>query len=87
MIKSKGTHCVSSFFDQNTAVYFDSFGIDSIPLEVLNKIRNKLITHSKLRIQDYESVLCGFYCIAFIEYMHTRKTLLDFTNLFSPNGY
>ena len=31
--------------------------------------------------------MCGFYCIAFIEYMFVGKTLLDSTNLFSPNDY
>ena len=30
---------------------------------------------------------CGFYCIAFIEYMLARKTLLDHTNLFFLNDY
>ena len=31
--------------------------------------------------------MCGFYCIAFIEYMLAGKTLLDYTNLFSQNNY
>ena len=31
--------------------------------------------------------MCGFYCIAFIEYMLAGKSLLDYTNLFSPNDY
>ena len=31
--------------------------------------------------------MCGFYCIAFIEYMIAGKTLLDYTNLFSSNYY
>ena len=31
--------------------------------------------------------MCGLYCITFIEYMLTGKTLLDDTNLFSPNDY
>ena len=31
--------------------------------------------------------MCGFYCIAFIEYMLAGKTLLDYTNLFSPYDY
>ena len=31
--------------------------------------------------------MCGFYCIAFIEYMLARKTLPDYTNLLSPNDY
>ena len=85
--KSKGTHWVSLFIDRNTAVYFDSFGIEYIPQEVLNKIKDKSITHNIFRIQDNESIMCGFYCIAFVEYMLAGEILLDYTNLFSPNDY
>ena len=63
---SKGTHWVSLFADRNVAVYSDSFGIWFIPLEVLRKIKGKSITHNIFRIQDNESVMFGFYCIAFI---------------------
>ena len=31
--------------------------------------------------------MCGFYCIAFIEYMLAGKNLLDYTNLLSLNDY
>ena len=31
--KSQGVHWVSLFIDRNTAVYFDSFGIEYIPQE------------------------------------------------------
>ena len=85
--KSKGTHWVSLFIDRNLALYFDSFGNEYIPLDVLNKIRNKSITHNIFRILDNESIIFGFYCIAFIEYMLSGKTLLDYTNFFSPNDY
>ena len=37
---STGTHFVSLFIDRNTAVYFDSFGIEYIPQEALNKIKD-----------------------------------------------
>ena len=37
--------------------------------------------------QDNKSIICGFYCITFIEYMLTGKALIDYTNLFSPNDY
>ena len=84
---SKGTHWVALFIDRNLAVYFDSFGIEYIPQEVLNKIKDKSITHNIFRIQNNESVMCGLYCIVFIEYMLAGKTLLDYTNLFSPNDY
>ena len=68
-------------------MYFDSFGIEYITQEVLNKFKDKFITHNIFRIQSDDSVMCEFYYIAFNEYMITGKTLLDYTNLFSPNGY
>ena len=85
--KVKGTHWVSLFLDRNTAVYFDPFGIEYIPQKVLNKTRDKSITHNIFRMQDNDSIMCGFYCITFIEYMHAGKTLLDYTILLSPNDY
>ena len=69
------------------ALYFHSFGIKCIPQEVLNKNKHKSVTHNELRIQDEDCIMCGFYSIAFIEYMIAERTLFDCTNLFSPNGY
>ena len=57
--KSKGTHWVSLFIDRSTAAYFNFFGIE------LNKIRDKSITHDIFRIQDDDSIMCGFYCFLF----------------------
>ena len=78
-------HEILLFIDRNLVAYFDSFGIEYIPQEVLNKIKDKSITHNIFRIQDNESIMCGFYCITFIEYMLAGKTLLEYTNLFSLN--
>ena len=57
---SKRTHWVSLFIDRNLAIYFDSFGIEYIPLELFKKNRNKSITYNIFRIQDNESIMCGF---------------------------
>ena len=38
-------------------------------------------------MQDNEFVTCGICCTAFVEYLLAGKTLLDYTNLFSPNDY
>ena len=65
----KGTPRVLLSIDRNIAIYFDSFGIEYIPLEVLSQIKDKLITHNNFRIQSDVSIISGFYCIAFIEYM------------------
>ena len=74
---SKSKRWDSLFIDRNTAVYFDSFGIEYIPQEVLNKIKDKSITHNIFRIQDIESIMCGFFCIAFIEYLFAGKTFFS----------
>ena len=49
-----------------------------------SSLGNKNIKTSIFRIQDNNSVMCGYFCILFIEYMLNDKTLPDFTNLFSP---
>ena len=64
-------------------MYFDFFGIEYIP----NKIKEKSIIYNIFRIQSDNTIMCGFYYIAFIEYMIAGKGLLDYTNLFSPNDY
>ena len=33
------------------------------------------------------AIMCGYYCIEFINYMLKGKTLLDYTNLFSPDDF
>ena len=40
-----------------------------------------------MRIQSYDSVICGNFCIGFITYIFKGKRLTDFTNLFSPNDF
>ena len=69
----KRTHQVALFTDRKLALYFDSFGNGYIPQDVLNKIKDKSISHNVFRIQDNESIICGFHCIAFIEYMLAGK--------------
>ena len=68
-------------------MYYDSFGIKYIPQEALNKIIDKSITCNIFRVQSDDSVMCRFHCIAFIEYMIARKTLLDYTKFFSTYDY
>ena len=48
---------------------------------------NKNIKTSIFRFQDYNSIMCGYFCILFIEYMLNDKILTDFTNLFSPSSF
>ena len=75
-----GTHWVVLYL-RNT--YFDSFGVEHIPKEVKAFIDRSLsITTSIFRIQVYNSIICGYFCITFIDFMPAGKTLTEFTNLF-----
>ena len=31
--------------------------------------------------------MCGYFCIGFIDFMFTGKSLKDYTNLFSPSNF
>ena len=90
--ENTGTHWVSLFVKPIYTVYFDSFGVENFPKEINKFIRNdtSAITRIKsniFRIQAYDSITCGYFCIEFINYMLKGKTLLDYTNLFSPNDF
>ena len=85
--ENTGTHWVSLFVKANKVIYFDSFGIEHIPEEINKFIGNKKIKASIFRIQVYNSIMCGYFCIEFINYMLKGKKLLDYTNLFSPNDF
>ena len=39
------------------------------------------------RIQVYDSIICRYFFIGFIDFMLKGKCLLERTNLFSPNEY
>ena len=49
-----------------TEIQMNTFEIEYISREVLNKIKDKSITHNIFRIQDNESIMCGFYCIVLL---------------------
>ena len=46
--------------------YFDSFGVEHIPKEIRQSIENENITTNIYRIQAYNSIMCGYFCIGFI---------------------
>ena len=84
--ENTGTHWVSLFVKPKYTVYFDSFGIEHIPKEI-NKNINNDIKSNIFRIQAYDSITCGYFCIEFINYILKGKTVLDYSNSFSPNDF
>ena len=68
-------------------VYFDSFGAEYIPEEIKKFIGNTNIKANIFMVQANDSVMCGYFCIGFIDFMLAGKTLTDYTNLFSPYDF
>ena len=82
-----GTHSIALYLNNKTVTYFDSFRMEHIPKEVKKFIGNRNIISIIYRIQNYDSVMCGYFCIGSIDYMFKRKSLTDCTNLFAPNNF
>ena len=82
-----GAHWIALYVNNKTVTCFHSFGVERIPQETKKFINNKNIIVNIFRIQAYDSVMCGYFCIGFIDFMLKGKNLTDFTNLFSPNNF
>ena len=81
------TYWVALYVHNNDVTYFDSFGVEHIPKEIKTFIDRSLsITRNIFRIEAYNSIIRGYLCIGFIDFMLAGKTLTELTNLFSPNN-
>ena len=58
-----------------------------MPKEIRKFIVNKNITKNSYRIQAYDSLICGYFCIGLIDFMLKGKSWLEYTNLFCPSEY
>ena len=81
------THWIALYVKNKKVVYFDSLGVEHVPKEIIKFIKNKDIIANIFRLQAYDSIMCGYFCIKFIYYMFNDKTLIDYTNLFSPHDF
>ena len=77
-----GTHWVALY-----VTYFDYFGVEHIPKEIRTFIDNKNTKTNIFRIQVYDSIMCGYFCIGCIDYMLPGKTLTEFADLFTSNNF
>ena len=70
----------------NNVIYFDSFGVGHIPKEIKRIVDNKSTKTNIFRIQAYDSVVCGYFCTGFINFMIKVKSLTDFASPLSQNN-
>ena len=82
-----GTHWIALHVKNNDITYFDRFGVEHIPKVTKAFIKNKNILTNIFRIQAYDSIMCGYFCIGFIDFLFKGKTLTEYTNLSSPNDF
>ena len=83
-----GTHWAALCVYNNNVTYFDSLGVEHIPKEIKTFIDGSLSIKTNIfRIHAYDSIMCGYFCIGFINLMLDVKTLTDFTSLFSPYDF
>ena len=86
-----GIYWITLYANANVK-YFDSFGVQHIPKEIKNSIGNKNIITNIYRIQVYNSIMCGYFCIGFIDFMlkgtnayniyFNTKIMTEYSNLF-----
>ena len=53
----------------DNATYFDNFGVKHFAKKIKIFIGNKNVATNTYRIQAYDSVMCGYFCIGFIDFM------------------
>ena len=83
------------YVKNNDVTYFYSFGVEHVPKEIIkfinrssfSDLHNKNMKTNIFRIQAYDSIMWGYFCIGFINFMFKNKTLTDYTNLFSPDDF
>ena len=71
----------------NNVTNFYGLGVEHIPKEIKKIVSNKNIKTDNSKIQAYDSIMCGYYCTGFIDFMLKGNSLLDYTNLLSQNEY
>ena len=81
------THWIALYVNNDTVTYFGSFGVEHIPKEIKKFIDSKNIVANIFTMQACDSVMCGYFCIGFIDFMLKGNNLTDFTNPFSPNNF
>ena len=95
--KFNGVYLRNNLHRMNDGAYvinldgYKSIGTHWIALHVNGN--NRIPSHDAIYFgsfrveQAYDSIMCEYFCTRFIDFMLKGKSLLDYTNLFSPNNY
>ena len=82
--RSIGTPWIALHVNGNNIIYFNNFGVKYIPKEIKIFIADKNIIRNTYRLQAYDSIMCGYFCIGFIDFMLKVKIIqISNTNLYT----
>ena len=81
------THWFGLYAESNEVIYFDSFGVEHVPNEIKRLTGHKNTKTNMSKIQADKSIMCGYFCVGFIDFMFAGKNLIDFTSLLSPYDF
>ena len=62
-------HWIALFYNKKEIVYFESFGVEHVPEEIKEFIGNENIIANIFLVQANNSIICGYFCIGFIDFM------------------
>ena len=79
-----GTHWIALCALNNNVTYF---GVEHIPKEIKVFFDKSIVLTNIFRIPANDSIMCGYFCVGFIDFLLKGKTLTDFTIFFSPNNF
>ena len=82
-----GTHWIALYVKNNEVIYFYSFGVEHVSKEIKKCIGHENTKTNIFIIQADNSVMCGYFCIGFIDFIFAGRSLIDFTSLFSPYDF
>ena len=77
-----GTHWIALYVKKNEVIYFDSFGVEHVPEEHVEHVwcrtcfRHEDIKTNIFRIQAYNSIMCGYFCIGLVDFMFLNNIIL-----------
>ena len=80
--ESAWTHWIALYVNGDNIAYFHNFVVEHIPKEIKKFIANKNIMTNIFRKQAYNSIMCRYFCIRFIDSMLKGNSLLGYTNFF-----
>ena len=75
------------YVKNNEIIYFGSFGVEHVPKEIKQIIGHKNINTNIFRIQADNSIMFGYFCIGFIDFLFAEQNLIDFTSLLPPYDF